>query len=161
MSGPRTSLDQFAQQLLDDLCARHPMGYRPDLQWRRLRVTAGLAYTNARVIALSLIVLTTEEAVQDTLTHEYAHLLAVHRHGRKAAGHGRAWKEAMHDLGAEPRVYHSYCVQRNRPRQQVTYRCERCGRLIERRRRLPSKRLYVHSGCGGPVSLYRVQAIDG
>jgi SprT protein len=151
--------EQVAQQHLDDLCARFPLGYRPVLQWKRLRVSAGLAYFRQGRIALSSVVLQNEHSVRETLTHEYAHLLAVHRHGQKGAGHGAAWKQAMLDLGAEPKVRHCFDVQRNQPKQKVLYRCVRCQKLIERSRRLPKKRRYLHRDCGGDIRLHSVEAL--
>jgi predicted SprT family Zn-dependent metalloprotease len=151
-----SSFDGLAQRELDELCRRFPMGYRPRLQWKKLRVSAGVAYYGVGVIALSTVVLQSEEAVIETLRHEYAHLLAIFRYGKKAAGHGKEWKQAMLDLGLEPKIYHRYDVQRNKPRQTVTYQCARCGSLIQRARRLPSRRQYVHSKCGGEVLLHSV-----
>src|SRR4051812_26152623 len=121
-------LEAFANGLLLDLCRQFPMGYVPDLIWNpRLRVTAGVAYYKKGAIALSPLVLVTEEKVGITLRHEYAHLLAVQRHGKRGAGHGAAWRQAMKDLGLEPKVTHAYDVPRNKPRQQVSYECMKCG----------------------------------
>jgi SprT protein len=133
------------------------MGYRPVIVWKRLRVSAGLAYFRHGRIALSSIVLDDEHKVRETLTHEFAHLLAVHRHGQKGAGHGAAWKQAMHDLGAEPTVRHTFQVQRNQPKQKVIYHCLRCHKVIERSRRLPRGRRYLHRGCGGDIRLHTVE----
>lgn len=133
------------------------MDYRPTLIWKPLRVSAGIAYTRQKAIGLSSVVLVTEEAVRDTLIHEYAHLLAVHRVGPKGCGHGPAWKEAMADLGVEAKVYHRYEVERNQKRQRVVYRCEKCGHLIERTRRLPRRRTYLHTTCGGVVRLQSIE----
>lgn len=148
---PDHELQQYANALLTELCAQHPLGYIPSLVWRKLRVSAGLAYYETRQIALSGLLLTDEARLRDTLIHEYAHLLAVARHGKKAAGHGRCWKQAMLDLGAEPAVRHRYEVERNKPRQQVGYVCAKCGGTIVRNRRLPRKRKYLHTSCGGPI----------
>ena len=149
-------LQETAERHLDDLCTRFPMGYRPVVTWKALRVSAGLAYYREGRIALSSIVLTDEIKVKETLTHEYAHLLAVFRHGQKGAGHGVAWKKAMVDLDAEPTVRHRFEVQRNKPKQRVLYRCKQCNKLIERHRRLPRRKRYVHSGCGGAIKLEAV-----
>lgn len=154
-------LREFATSLLDDLCASHPTGYRPKLIWKRLRVTAGTAYYSTGTIALSAIVLHDEARLSVTLRHEYAHLLAFARHGRKGAGHGLAWRTAMRDLGLEPEVRHKYEVQRNKPRQEVEYSCRRCGKSIFRKRRLPARRRYVHANCGGALKLQTVRAITG
>lgn len=143
--------ERLAVDLLASLCAKFPLGYRPELIWKQLRVTAGLAYFKTGEIALSSLLLTDEERVRSTLIHEYAHLLAVARHGRKAAGHGKAWRQAMIDLGEEPTVRHCYPVERNRARQSVGYVCSKCGQTLVRSRRLPRRRQYVHAACGGPI----------
>ena len=60
-------------------------------------------------------------------------------------------EQAMVDLGLEPKVCHTYPVQRNSKRQEVGYLCQRCGTTLVRSRRLPLKRRYMHAGCGGTV----------
>lgn len=132
---------------------RFPLPKRPTLVWKNLRVSAGIARYRTWSISLSRILLNTEERLENTLAHEYAHLLAVHRHGPKAGNHGPHWKEAMRDLGYEPTVRHSYEVERNERRQQAVYQCTRCGAMIPRARRLPKGRTYVHAACGGAVKL--------
>jgi predicted SprT family Zn-dependent metalloprotease len=142
-----------AERLLDELFAKFPVAEKPRILWKGLRVTAGIAYYKQNAIGLSKSILTDEARLRDTLTHEYAHLLAVHRTGPKAANHGIPWRTAMRDLGAEPKVHHNYEVERNAKHQEVGYRCMKCGATIRRSRRLPRKRQYVHSDCGGEVRL--------
>lgn len=153
-------LIEHADRLLDRLCADFPIGYRPQILWKRLRVTAGMAYFRAKAIGLSSIVLDSHEKLEITLRHEYAHLMAYARHGRKGAGHGEHWRAAMHELGLKPEVHHRYDVQRNQKRQQVAYLCQRCGTVITRSRRLPRRRKYVHVNCGGFLKLHGVQRLD-
>lgn len=136
------------------------MNYVPSLQWKAYRVTAGMAYYRKGIIGLSPLVLKDEAAVLETLGHEYAHLLAVARHGTKAANHGPHWQRAMRDLGLEPKVRHTYQVERNAPRQKVTYRCLKCGASIDRARRLPSRRRYLHVPCGGDLRLESVTKFE-
>jgi len=137
--------------LLAQLCATYPIGYRPRIVWKNYRVSAGMAFYRIGVIALSNLVLDDEIKMTDTLKHEYAHLMAFARHGRKGVGHGPEWAEAMRELGLEPRVQHNYPVRRNRQRQQVAYTCQRCGVLLVRAKRLPKRRRYSHVGCGGSI----------
>lgn len=135
------------------------MSYVPRVEWRGYRVTAGMAYYRLGVIGLSSRVLKTPEAVRKTLAHEYAHLLAVHRHGRKAANHGPHWQRAMLDIGEVPEVRHRYEVERNVARQQVVYQCGKCGAQIVRKRRLPGRRRYLHVGCGGLIRFVAVERL--
>jgi len=145
----------YANQLLSDLCQAFPMGYRPELIWKGLRVTAGMAYYQLGRIALSHRVLRDENQVRRTLIHEYAHLLAVHRDEVKGKGHGEAWKQAMRDLGEPPEVRHQYEVERNRPKQTLLYKCNKCGSLIPKSRKFPKGRRYLHVRCGGAIVLHR------
>jgi SprT protein len=135
-----------------------PLGYQPTIEWRPYRTTAGMAYFRRRAIGLGAAVVTTPERLVDTIVHEYAHLLAFARKGPGGRGHGAAWIQAMVDLGAEPRVRHTYEVARNSARQIVTYRCVRCGTPISRKRRLPRGAKYVHARCGGGLKLESVEA---
>lgn len=144
-------LQSSAQALLLELCERFPIGYTPKIAWRGYRVSAGMAYYKTGIIGLSKTVIQTEEQMQDTLKHEYAHLLAYKRHGRAGIGHGDPWKQAMIDVGLQPKVRHCYEVQRNSPRQQVGYTCQRCGTVLVRNRKLPKRRRYIHNGCGGAI----------
>lgn len=147
-----------AEAALAEAITKFPLSYTPRVEWRGYRVTAGMAYYRTGVIGLSERVLTTPEAVRETLLHEYAHLLAVYRHGTKAANHGPAWQKAMADLGLPPTVRHTYAVERNERRQQVTYLCLKCGKEFVRGRRLPRQRKYVHVGCGGDLRLHKVES---
>lgn len=154
------SLQHFASELLRKISEEHPMGYVPKLTWKNLRVTAGIAFYHRREIVLSTLVLNTQERLESTLKHEYAHLLAVSRHGlKKGAGHGAAWRQAMRDLGLKPVVHHNYEVQRNSTRQKVVYRCMKCGTKVDRARRLPRRRRYVHANCGGDLKLESVKRV--
>ena len=155
---PRPELAALAESELDRLLLAFPLGFRPILEWRAFRTTAGMAYFRRRAIGLGAAVLTTPEQLVETLVHEYAHLLAFARHGAGGTGHGPAWRRAMTDLGAEPRIRHTYEVVRNAPRRWVAYRCARCGVLIERRRRLPHNGSYVHARCGGGLRFEGVRA---
>lgn len=152
-------LRTFADTHLNHLTSQFPLGFRPRLEWRRFRVTAGMAYYQEGAIGLSIVVLNNREQIAETLGHEYAHLLAFYRAGRHGIGHGPAWKKAMCDIGLEPKVRHNFSVERNARRQQVDYLCLRCGVTIIRKRRLPGRKKYVHAQCGGDLKLLRVSQV--
>jgi SprT protein len=147
------SLHLYAQELLEKTYLEFPIAFIPLLEWRRLRVTAGLAYFEQNKIALSAIVLVNTEQIHNTLLHEYAHLLAYHRAGRKGIGHGAVWRQAMIDLGLSPKIHHQYEVQRNESKNLVYYQCKRCGYSFSRKRKLARGRKYYHVSCGGLVQL--------
>ena len=148
-----------SEGILDELCAQFPLGYRPIIEWKALRVSAGMAYYKAGKIGLSRTIITTSERLTVTLRHEYAHLLAYARAGRKGTGHGAAWCQAMRDLGLDPKVHHNYEVERNKPRQEVRYQCLRCDQLIPLKRRLPRFRIYLHASCGGRLKFIEIAVI--
>ena len=147
----------FAQALVDRLMSQFPLRQRPELVWKPLRVTAGIAYYRHNRIGLSTHLLIDEDRLRITLIHEYAHLLAVERHGRQAANHGPAWQQAMLQLGLPPVRTHDYQVVRNAARQRVIYQCLRCGAKLIRARRLPKRRTYMHSSCGGGIRFVAVE----
>ncbi len=155
-------LKSLAERLLAELQLKHPLKHPARIEWRAYRVTAGMAYYRLNLIGLSSLVLKTEHAVEDTLIHEYAHLLAFQQAGRRGGGHGAVWQQAMIELGRTPKVRHTYEVTRNTKRQEVGYQCLRCGETIVRSRRLPRRRKYVHAPCGGDLKLVfvRTRAIE-
>lgn len=150
-------LRDLAEELLDALCTRFPMDYRPAIVWKPLRVSAGMAYFRQKAIGLSSILLIDSERLERTMVHEYAHLLAVYRHGIHGKGHGPHWQQAMIDLGEKPEVYHRYEVQRNQRRQTVRYQCLKCGVGFDRARKLTSLNRYRHVNCGGKLKFVGVE----
>jgi len=152
--------DLLVVRELRALCETHPTGKAVAWRWGRFRTTAGTADFNAWCINLNRKLLNTEERLLSTLRHEYAHLLAVARKGRDARGHGEPWEQAMRDVGEPIEVKHKYECTRNQPRQKVWYRCARCGAEMPRLRRLPKRRKYMHSGCGGAIQFVRIEPIE-
>lgn len=150
-------LERLAVSLLAELESRFPFKRPPRIVWKPYRVSAGKAYLRDNVIGLSRHLLTTRERLRDTLLHEFAHLLAVERHGLAGAGHGPAWRKAMEDVGAPPEVYHRYAVRRNQRRQRVVYACGKCGARFVTARRFPRGRRYAHRDCGGILRFVRVE----
>lgn len=157
---PTPELTIYAERILAELCAKHPIGYMPRIIWKSLRVTAGLADYRHRTIVLSSILLVEEERLCRTLKHEYAHLLAVAKFGLRARGHGKGWRWAMEALGERPEVYHQYEVKRNVAKQEVVYCCSRCGVKIKRKRRLPRNYRVVHARCGGSLKFESVSRLS-
>ncbi|MEI7985956.1 MAG: SprT-like domain-containing protein [Armatimonadota bacterium] len=159
VSQPQVGEDHIvaAELALNEALEKHPMSYIPILEWRRYSVTAGMAHYQHGMISLSAVVLKDPGHIRETLLHEYAHLLAFDRHGRKGAGHGKHWKQAMMDLGLEPKVHHHYEVVRNQSRQVVVYRCKKCGEKFSRKRQMTRSKRYFHRQCGGQIAFVEVQ----
>lgn len=110
-------------------------------------------------ILLSANLLDSFEKVEDTVKHEYAHLLAVARHGWRGRGHGAAWRKAMRELGLSPDVHHNYECRRNQTHQVVKYRCVKCGAIIERKRKFPRGKRYEHLNCGGAIHFHSIEPV--
>ena len=151
------TLHLYAESVLAEVRSTFPLSYEPILEWRRYSVTAGMAHFQQGKISLSSIVLKENDHVRETLLHEYAHLLAFDRHGRKGTGHGKHWKQAMIDLGLEPKTHHHYEVVRNKSHQVVIYKCKKCGTQFGRKRKLSTRKKYMHRQCGGQIALVEVQ----
>jgi predicted SprT family Zn-dependent metalloprotease len=156
LATPDPALDALAQDILASILVKFPLPHEPTLEWRRMPVTAGIADYRRWVIGLSAIVLTDETRLRITLLHEFAHLLAVSRGGLKERGHGPMWQQAMRDVGLDPVVTHRYEVTRNQKRQEVIYRCAKCGHQFQKARRFPKGRVYLHRDCGGVLKMQEV-----
>lgn len=155
-SSGNLELDEEAQSALAQVWNDFPLTRMPDLEWRTYSVTAGTANYRDWKICLSRKVLQGPEQVRTTLLHEYAHLMAVDRFGMKAASHGAEWKSCMAMLGLPPTVRHSYEVDRSN-RSVVQYRCQKCGQVIEARRRLARTKVWGHRNCGGRLILVGIK----
>jgi predicted SprT family Zn-dependent metalloprotease len=110
------------------------------VQWSaRLRSTAGLAYPARGLIKLNPRLRDFgEEAVERTLRHELAHLLAQHRAGRRRiAPHGAEWRRACADLGLDDeRRCHDLPLPRRTIARPHRYRCPACAAEFTRVRPL-------------------------
>lgn len=144
-------LQAEARELLAQLLAVYPLGYEPKLVWKKMSVSAGKAYFQKGQISLSTVLITDRLRMQDTLVHEFAHLLAYARLGREGVGHGEPWRQAMKDLGARPEVYHDYPVERRRQERTLLYKCKKCGETFGRVKPLHRGYKYTHRGCGGEL----------
>ncbi len=152
--------DRLVRELLDRWSASHPLRRPPTVVWsRRLTASAGRAYPTKALIVLSSKLLDAPQRVEQTLAHEYAHLMAFEASGGRCKPHGREWRAAMASLGYPARRTHDYAACRVAPRRWA-YRCLVCGAEILRVRRLPRGRRYLHAGCGGPIDPRPVRLPD-
>ncbi|MDF1816202.1 MAG: SprT-like domain-containing protein [Verrucomicrobiales bacterium] len=110
---------------------------------KRLRTTAGRAYSNLAKIELNprLQLLSEEKMEQEinqTFLHELAHVVAHARNlNRRIQPHGPEWKEACADLGipGEERC-HSLNLGRTTRRKNFAYICPECEEVIYRVKRM-------------------------
>jgi predicted SprT family Zn-dependent metalloprotease len=114
----------------------------------RMRTTAGRAWWPARTIELnSKLKEFSDEEIWRTLKHEFAHLLAYERHGRKRIEpHGAEWKAACADLGiAGESTYHSLPLKGRKMKRKHSYACPSCLAVVARVR--PIRRAVACYSC--------------
>ena len=143
------SPEDWAIEALRAARLRVPCSGTPRIIWASYPTTAGRAFFREFEIRLSSIVLKTHDQVNDTVLHEYAHLVVFENHGLRAKPHGPEWRSVMKMLGLEPRVTHSYPVERQSREHKFFYKCEICGFVLKRVRPFKRNRIYSHVGCGG------------
>lgn len=126
-----------AKTLLKGRRGLRPLAEKLVVTWNgRLLTTAGTANPRKAEIELNprLQDLGSFAIIDRVLRHELAHLVAVHRAGRrKIAAHGPEWKEACAELGIPGE---SRCHNLPLPGRKVTYRyayrCQHCGHILKR-----------------------------
>lgn len=93
----------------------------------------------------------TDDMINDTLVHEYAHIVALDLFPTSKP-HGYHWQMIMHLLGLKPTRCHNYDVQpRKRTARPHTYYCACKVHNVTNtiHRRIQSGRSYHCSSCGG------------
>jgi predicted SprT family Zn-dependent metalloprotease len=149
-----TGLDAEIEALL----ATHEPGLNlPPLRVSsRMRRTLGSYSPHRRRISLGahLLAFGTADQQRSILLHELAHAIVHHRHP-KAGAHGREFGVACRQLGIEPFRTVDLPVREWLSNERYGYRCERCGELSLRKRRVRS----VRCACGEKVSPERAGLI--
>ncbi len=135
-TGPDETLTHHARQLVRSLRGMSDLAEKVRVVWNpRLQTTAGTA--NSRHWQIDLNPRLDEHGsavIHRILRHELAHLVSVHRAGRrKISAHGPEWRKACEDLGigGESRC-HSLPFKGRRVTPKYAYRCQHCGRLLRR-----------------------------
>jgi SprT protein len=104
-----------------------------------------------------------DDYIQQTIGHEYAHLVAFKVYGRSILGkpHGKAWKYVMRCLGMEPKRCHNYETKAARRTRTHSCECNRCGKKYElstiRYNRILRGYNYYHPKCGGKIEPVMVE----
>ena len=134
-----------ARRLLDSLIKEH--GYpRPIIlsESSKMTWTLGMSYDRIppRIVLSSYL---TDEELDDTLRHEFAHLLAGGRNG-----HNEVWKRACIQVGARPvRCAEKPMEHGFRSRNTYSYEfiCGMCNQTSRKRRYRPNKYQYSCPNC--------------
>jgi predicted SprT family Zn-dependent metalloprotease len=114
----------------------------------RMRTTAGRAWWPSRSIEMNPKLKDFSEAdIWRTLKHEFAHLLAYERCGRRHIDpHGPEWRAACTELGIPgEQPYHSLPLKARRLKRNHAYACPSCLAVITRVR--PIRRAVACYSC--------------
>ena len=143
-----------AQPILAKLFKAHPLKKKPVIRPNhRLSTTAGRAIFSRNLIELNTdMFYDNMERLEQTVAHEYAHLMAYGMCEKRGRGHGPYWRHCMKSLGYEPIQRHdmmpskmhnrvkAYCGCRDltltknqviRMKYGTKYQCLRCKTDIE------------------------------
>jgi SprT protein len=140
LHGADDHLTAHARELLHGLHGLRDLAQKVRVVWNsRLQTTAGTASARTWEVEINPRLKDHGSAIiHRILRHELAHLVSVHRAGRRRiAAHGPEWRQACADLGipGEPRC-HSLPLKGRQVRAKFAYRCQHCGRLLKRVRAL-------------------------
>ena len=104
----------------------------------------------------------TAEFVDQTVPHEFAHLVAYQKFGRRIKPHGAEWKRVMEAFGADPARTHSFDVSPTRRLKRFHYRCHCPGSDYQlssiRHNRILRGRVYLCRKCGSALYLQPKQS---
>jgi SprT protein len=92
--------------------------------------TGGRAYYQRNHIELNITLMYshTEEMIESTLPHEFAHIASYNLYGREGTGHGYYWKRTMRELGLSPDRTHCMETVPARQTEKFLYSCD-CGKM--------------------------------
>ena len=92
------------------------------------------------------------EFVDQTVPHEFAHLVAYQKFGRRIRPHGMEWKRVMEAFGVDPARTHSFNVAPTRRLKRFHYRCHCPGSDYQlssiRHNRVQRGGIYLCRKCG-------------
>ena len=117
-------------------------------------LTAGRAYLREDIIQINKNV--PAEGIEQTVVHEFAHLVATKIGGVKV-GHGKIWKDIMLKLGYSPERTHRYNLPRHRVLRKHVYMCMTCGKSYtvsaRRHKQIDSLKIRIRCDCGQLLSV--------
>ena len=118
---------------------------------------AGQANYRHNVIRLNreLLEKYTADFIDQTIPHEFAHLVAYQVYGSRIKPHGKEWKSVVLALGAKPVRTHSYEATPTRRLKRFRYQCDCPDSLYEitsvRHNRILRGHIYLCKKCGSSL----------
>jgi len=119
--------------------------------------SAGQANYRHNVIRLNreLLEKYTADFIDQTVPHEFAHLVAYRVYGSRIKPHGKEWKSVVLALDAKPVRTHSYEVTPTRRLKRFRYQCDCPDSSYEitsvRHNRILRGHIYLCKKCGGSL----------
>lgn len=127
----------------------HELARKVRVSWNpRMRTTAGRAWWPHRSIEMNPKIKDIADAqIWRTLKHEFAHLVAYERCGRRRIDpHGPEWRAACAELGiADETTYHTLPLRSRKMKRSHFYSCPSCLTVIARVR--PFRRAVACYAC--------------
>lgn len=98
----------------------------------------------------------TDHYIEQTVAHEYCHIVQFQLYGRNTAAHGREWKNLMRICGLKADRCHQYKAPEGvilgKPKAKFNYVCDTCGSNViagpTHHRKMQGGASLYHSGCG-------------
>ena len=134
MQNAPVSIQNLARQKLVELRAKARKFYGvevdPELSFDLRGMAAGQANYRENKIRLNRELLQEymSDFIEQTVPHEYAHLVAYRKFGSRIRPHGKEWRWVMQVLGADPIRTHNYRVSPVRKCRRFTYQCNCPGK---------------------------------
>ena len=116
MQNASGSIENLARQKLAELRAKargfYGVEVDPEISFDLRGMAAGQANYRENKIRLNRELLKKHEIdfIEQTVPHEYAHLVAYRKFGKRIRPHGKEWRSVMLALGAEPHRTNNYRV---------------------------------------------------
>jgi len=126
----------------------------PALSWDLKGTVGGQAFLNQNKIRINMEALKkyTKKYIEQTIGHEFAHLVAYKSLSHR--GHGRAWAKVMRSFDLFPDRCHEYDLTPARVvKKQFLYACHVCGKEFKltavRHNKIIKGARYTHTADGG------------
>lgn len=152
---PGTEVDVAAKlaECAEIMNYEHPM---PTVSYDLRGQVGGYAHYARNHIQLNVDMLHNhyDEMINQTLPHEFAHLISVRLYGYKGKGHGVYWKHVMRQLGLTPDRCHSMTVEPARITKKYKFRCSCRTMMIgatRYKRYMRGEAVYRCSACGSAI----------
>lgn len=132
----------------------------PTITYRLRGYSAGQAIYESRTINLNPILLkgNAEHFIENTVAHEFAHIIVHDMNGLLVFQHGREWQDLMKMFGVAPNITHDYDVSHVAPT--FSWECGCSTHQVSKKvhRELVAGTIYDCNRCGQDINRYKTTA---